>query len=125
MPGELRHRDRLAVVERLRDGPAVRVVVPPGWIVVVWLVGVEVRQRWDGVRVWLELGSRGGRGGGSVSERTSPSVFRVKAGPTHAVCWQGDDVVIVGVELWPLNLLVAIKFAPLPGQLPHEEADDT
>ena len=93
------------MVERLRDGPAVRVVVPPAWIVVVWLVGVEVRQRRDGVRVWVELRSRVGRGGGRVSERTSPC-FRIKAGPARAVCWQGDDVVVVGVELWPLNLLV-------------------
>jgi hypothetical protein len=108
-PGELRHRDHLAradrVVEGLGDGPAVRVVEGRIGIVAVGLVGVEVGQRGDGVRVW-ELGCRVGCRGGCVSDRASWYVRSgIEAGSTRAVCWQGDTR-IVRVELWPLYLLV-------------------
>jgi hypothetical protein len=108
-PGELRHRDRLAwdaatMFECLWDGPTVRVVEACVWIVVVRLVGVHVRQWRNGVRIWLELGRRVGRRGGRVPHRTA-ACLRVEAGSPSAVRWQGDGGV-VGVEFWPLNLLV-------------------
>lgn len=110
-PGELRHRDRLATLdglfERRRYGPAVRVVEGRVWIVAVRLVRVEVRQRRDGIGIWVELGSRVGRGGRRVSDRTSPCCVRsgVEAGAASAVCWQGNRCV-VSVEFWPLNFLI-------------------
>lgn len=122
---ELRHRDRLAwladaangtdtstdsttgLFERLGDRAAVRVVEPRRRVIVVRLVRVEVRQGRDCVRVWLELRSRIGRGGRCVSDRASPRRVRrsVEPGTARSVCWQGDGSV-VGVEFWPLNLLI-------------------
>jgi len=90
-------------------------------VVAVRLVRVQVGQRRDGVRVWLELGGRVGCGGGCVSEGAS-SCFRsgIKAGPTSAVCWQGDGGVVC-VELWQLYFLVVIVIThPLPDKLPKE-----
>ena len=82
------------------------VVVSCAGVVAVRLVGVQVGQRRDGIRIWLELSGRVGRGGGRVSEGAS-SCFRtgIKTGPTRAVCWQGDGGVVC-VELWPLYFLV-------------------
>ena len=148
--GELCHRDhftwaRANRAERLGDGPAVRVVVSCVRVIAVWLVGVEVGQRRDGVWVWLELGGRVGCGGGCVSNGTSSAVHSgIEARPTRAVCWQGDAGVVC-VELWPLYFLVCDRAStrgvivvktgkhetvivityPLPGKLPHKEADDT
>jgi hypothetical protein len=128
---ELRHRDRLAwladatngtstgtdtdtstdstsgLFERLGNRAAVRVVESRRWVIVVRLVRVEVRQGRDCVRVWLELRSRVGRGGRCVSDRASPRRVRrsVEPGSARSVCWQGDGSV-VGVEFWPLNLLI-------------------
>jgi len=114
---ELRHRDRLACLaagslfERLRDGATVRIVELRAWVIVVRLVRIEVRQGRDCVRVWLKLRSRVGRGGRCVSERTSPRVCgRVEAGSARPVCWQGDGSV-VGVEFWPLNLLICVTMS--------------
>jgi hypothetical protein len=112
-PGELCHRDRLAALdglfERGRHGPAVRIVEVRVWIVAVGLVRVEVRQRRDGIRIWVELRSRVGCGGRCVPDRTSPGCVRsgVEAGAAGAVCWQGNRGV-VGVEFWPLNLLICL-----------------
>jgi hypothetical protein len=147
-PSELRHRDHLARAngaERLRDGPAVRVVVRCVRIVAVWLVGVEVGQRRDGIRVG-ELGCRVGCCGGRVSSNRASSSFRngVEPGPTRTICWQGDSSVVC-VEFWPLYFLVCdwastrgvivatrgkhatviVITYPLPGKLPHKEADNT
>lgn len=55
-PSELRHGDRLArdaLVERLRDGPAVRVVEGCLRVVAVRLVWVQMGKRRDSVRVWV------------------------------------------------------------------------
>jgi len=106
-PGELRHRDRLAradLVERVGNGPVVRVVEGRVWIVTERLVRVVRWQRGDCVRV-VEVGRRVGCCGRCIADRTSACVRSgIKPRPARAVCWQGNGS-IVSVELWPFNLL--------------------
>lgn len=69
-PGELRHRDRLAwagLVERVGDGPVVRIVEGRVWIVAERLVLVVRWQRRNRVRV-VEVGHRVSCRGGRIPE---------------------------------------------------------
>ena len=95
---ELCHRDHLAwtwanQVEQLRNGPVVWVVVSCAGVVEVQLVGGQVGQRQDGVRVWLELGGQVGYGEGRVFEGASSCCrTSIKAGPTVRLVGRGTAV---------------------------------
>jgi hypothetical protein len=107
-PSELRHRDRLTgyALERLGDGPTVRIVELLIGVVMVRLVGVEVRKWRNSVRVWVELRGRVSRGGGCVADRVATDISGgIDARTTRAVCRQGN-VRIMCVKFGPFDLLI-------------------
>jgi hypothetical protein len=126
-PSELRHRDRLTgyALERLGDGPTVRIVELLIGVVMVRLVGVEVRKWRNSVRVWVELRGRVSRGGGCVADRVATDISGgIDARTTRAVCRQGN-VRIMCVKFGPFDLLIIIKLVPpLAGKFPYEEANE-